>query len=121
MNQTDIKTFLKRTNNFIEKKELKNAFDSIKELADKLQNWKVTDKLNELNNNYKYMLHYLIEGNVDPEQDKIYEKLIKDTYKLACDTAEVALSEESTAFFFRKSKSFFDACSHVVKRLQRAD
>ena len=106
MNQTDIKTFLKRTNNFIEKKELKNAFDSIKELADKLQNWKVTDKLNELNNNYKYMLHYLIEGNVDPEQDKIYEKLIKDTYKLACDTAEVALSEESSAFFFEKARVF---------------
>ncbi len=106
MSRTKIKTFLKKTNDFIEKNELKSALDSIKALANNLQNWSITDKLNELNNNYKYMLHYLIEGTTDPEQDKIYNKLIRDTYKLASDVAEVALSEESSDLFFEKKRVF---------------
>ena len=106
MSRTKIKTFLKKTNDFIEKNELKSALDSIKALANNLQNWSITDKLNELNNNYKYMLHYLIEGTTDPEQDKIYNKLIRDTYKLASDVAEVALTEESSDLFFEKKRVF---------------
>lgn len=114
MSRTKIKTFLKKTNDFIEKNELKSALDSIKALANNLQNWSITDKLNELNNNYKYMLYYLIEGTTDPEQDKIYNKLIRDTYKLASDVAEVALTEESSDLFLRK-KSFLKAFSSIFK------
>ncbi len=104
MNRPEIKTFLKKTNGFIEKKELKSALDSITILADKLQNWSITDKLTELKNNYKYMLHYLIEGTNDPEQHKIYNKLIRDTYKLTSDAAEIALTEESSELFFEKTR-----------------
>ena len=104
MNRTKIKDFVKRTNSLIEKKELKNAFDSIGSLAEELQNWKITDRLNELKNNYKYMLHYLIEGSDDPEQDKIYAKLIRDTFKLTIDTAEVALINDSSELFFEKMR-----------------
>ena len=82
--------------------EIRSAFDSISFLADKLQNWKITDKLNELKNNYKYMLYYLIEGSNDPEQDKIYNRLIRDTYKLTDDTAEIALIHDSAEMFFEK-------------------
>lgn len=94
--------FISTTNNLIEKRELKGAFDSIEAIAEKLQNWRITDKLNELKNNYKYMLHYLIEGSDDPEQDKIYNKLIRDTYKLASDAAENALVNDSSDIFFEK-------------------
>lgn len=104
MNSTKIKDFIKKTNQLIEKKELKNAFDSIGGIVEELQNWKLTDKLNELKNNYKYMLHYLIEGSNDPEQEKIYNKLIRDTFKLTIDTAEVALMSESSELFYEKMR-----------------
>ncbi len=104
MNSSKIKDFITKTNQLIEKKELKNAFDSIGGITKELQNWKLTDKLNELKNNYKYMLHYLIEGSNDPEQEKIYNKLIRDTYKLTIDTAEVALMSESSELFFEKMR-----------------
>ena len=105
MNRIKIKDFIQKTNSLIENKELKSAFDSIDSLAEELQNWKITDKLNELRNNYKYMLHYLIEGSDDPEQDKIYNKLIRDTFKLTLDTAEVALTNDSSEIFFEKMRS----------------
>ncbi len=104
MNSIKIKNFVKETNQLIEKKELKRAFDSIDNIAEKLHNWKITDKLNELRNNYKYMLHYLIEGSKDPEQEKIYNKLIRDTFKLTIDTAEAALIDESSELFFEKTR-----------------
>lgn len=104
MNSIKIKDFVKKTNQLIEKKELKSAFDSIGGIVDELQNWKLTDKLNELKNNYKYMLHYLIEGSNDPEQEKIYNKLIRDTFKLTIDTAEVALMSESSELFYEKMR-----------------
>lgn len=102
MNSTQIKDFVKRANQLIEKKELKGAFDAISVIAEELQNWKITDKLNELKNNYKYMLHYLIEGSDDPEQEKIYNQLIRDTYKLTIDAAEAALITDSSELFFEK-------------------
>ena len=102
MNSIQIRDFIKKTNQLIEKKELKNAFDSISSLTEELNNWKITDKLNELKNNYKYMLHYLIEGSDDPEQEKIYNKLIRDTYKLTIDAAEASLINESSELFFEK-------------------
>ena len=102
MNSTHIKDFIKRTNQLIEKKELKNAFDSIGSITEELHNWKITDKLNELKNNYKYMLHYLIEGSDDPEQEKIYNKLIRDTYKLTIDAAEAAMLNDSSELFYEK-------------------
>ncbi len=104
MNSTQIKDFIKKTNQLIDKKELKSAFDSISNITEELHNWKITDKLNELKNNYKYMLHYLIEGSDDPEQEKIYNKLIRDTYKLTIDTAEAALINESSELFYEKMR-----------------
>lgn len=104
MNSIQIRDFIKKTNQLIEKKELKNAFDSISSLTEELNNWKITDKLNELKNNYKYMLHYLIEGSDDPEQEKIYNKLIRDTYKLTIDAAEASLINESSELFFEKMR-----------------
>ena len=100
MNRNEINNFLIKTYKFIEKKELKSAFDSIEDIANKLQNWTITDKLNELRNNYKYMLHYLIEGSNDPEQNKIYNKLLRDTYKITADSAELAMKEKSPQLFF---------------------
>lgn len=104
MNSTQIRDFIKQTNQHIDKKELKNAFDSIRDITKELNNWKITDKLNELENNYKYMLHYLIKGSDDPEQDKIYNNLLRETYKLTIDTAEAALINESSHLFFEKMR-----------------
>ena len=102
MNITEIKNLKIKALRFIEKNELKNAFDLITILSNKLQNWKITDKLNELKNNYKYMLYYLIEGSNDPEQDKIYNTLIRNIYTLIDDATEIALTNDSSELYFEK-------------------
>ena len=88
----------------IEKKDIKDAIDRIKELSADLQNWSVSDKVNELETNYKYMIHYLIEGNDDPEQENVYNHLIRDLYGLADDLTEQVLLKSSSIFFFEKAR-----------------
>ncbi len=68
------------------------------------QQWAITEKISELETNYQYMLHYLIEGKKDPEQQHIYEKLIRDLYMVADDAAEHLLLQESSALFFERSR-----------------
>lgn len=88
----------------IENNELKNAFDGIRTIVESPQNWALKEKLDELETNYKYMIHYLIEGGKDPEQQKIYSKFIRDTYQLADDALEYKSLQNSALFFFEKNR-----------------
>jgi len=88
----------------IGQKQLKQAIDGVKELSAMQQNWAVSEKIAELETNYRYMLHYLIEGKKDPEQKHIYDKLIRDLYMIADDAAEQLLLQESSSLFFDKSR-----------------
>ncbi|MDR2816145.1 MAG: hypothetical protein LBB62_05530, partial [Proteiniphilum sp.] len=88
----------------IEQKRLKEALEGVKELSAMQQNWAVAEKIAELTANYQFMLHYLIEGKKDPEQKRVYNKLIRDIYTLAEDAAERLLLQESSSLFFDKMR-----------------
>ncbi|HMM19002.1 MAG TPA: hypothetical protein PKC47_16045, partial [Petrimonas sp.] len=87
---------------FIESYQLKDAFDSLKSWAASLQNWIAAEKISELETNYKYMIHYLVEGNKDPEQQKIYQRLVRDIYLLADDLLEQWQTRNSSSVFFER-------------------
>ena len=57
-----------------------------------------------MDTHYRYMLHYIVEGEKDPERENIYNKLIIDIYTLADDAAEQLLVQESPSFFFERSR-----------------
>lgn len=102
MNSSEIRKKLAIIYSYIEQKQLKDALEGVKELSSIQQNWAVTEKINELTTNYRFMLHYLIEGKKDPEQQRIYNKLIRDIYIVAEDAAEQLFLQESTSLFFDK-------------------
>ncbi|MCE5179328.1 MAG: hypothetical protein LLF81_09320 [Porphyromonadaceae bacterium] len=104
MQSTDTITKLKVIHSHIEQRDLKQTIEGVKALASMSQQWAITEKISELETNYQYMLHYLIEGKKDPEQQHIYEKLIRDLYMVADDAAEHLLLQESSALFFERSR-----------------
>ena len=85
----------------LDSKELKNAFDSLQALIAGSREYSFQDKLNELQDTYKYMLRYRIEGAKDPMQEQIYNNLQASTYELA-DSVPILLQPpkkpEHTAF-----------------------
>jgi len=106
MQATDTQNKLKEIHSFIEHRQLKQAIDGVREFASRAQQWDITEKISELETNYQYMLHYLMEGEKDPEQQHIYEKLLRDLYMIADDAAEHLLLQESTSLFFDKLRLF---------------
>ncbi len=105
MDQRQTKKKWQQILGFIEKKQLKEAFDGIKELLAVHHNWTISERLSQLETNYQYMIHYLLQGKDDPEQERVYRQLICDTYTLADDTAEMVLMENTSSLFFDKLRA----------------
>jgi tetratricopeptide (TPR) repeat protein len=102
MDSSDIQQKLAAIYAAVEQKRLKDALDGVKELSALQQNWTVAEKIAELSTNYRFMLHYLIEGEKDPEQQHVYDKLTRDIYTLAEDVAENLLRQEDSLLFFEE-------------------
>lgn len=89
----------------LDSKELKNAFDSIQALISGSHEISFQDKLNELQETYKYMLRYRIEGAKDPMQEQIYNKIQASSYELADQIKHKALAIESPLSFYSRRRS----------------
>ena len=81
-------------------KELKNAFDYIQGLIAGTRKYSFQDRLNELQDTYKYMLRYRVEGVKDPMQEQIYKNLIASSYELADTLRHQALAVDSPLTFY---------------------
>ena len=71
----EIQKTLVTVNSDIEKKQCKDAFEKIRIFLKDQKNWALSEELTELENNYRYMIHYFIKGNKDPQQRNIYNQL----------------------------------------------
>lgn len=67
----------------IDAKELKNAFDFMQGLIAGIREYSFQDRLDELQDTYKYMLRYRMEGAKDPMQERIYNNLVASSYEFA--------------------------------------
>lgn len=102
MNSREILALKQRVLICLSKKELKDAFEALIKLTVNTQDWRVSEALNELENNYKYMLHYIFEGVKDPERNKVYNNLIRSMYELADDAADELLLLQSSNYFYER-------------------
>ena len=83
-------------------KQLKEAIELLMKLVVNTQDWKDSEKLSELETNYKYMLHYQFEDTVDLERDKILDTIIRQLYELTDDATDELLSLQSSNIFYEK-------------------
>lgn len=89
----------------LDNKELKNAFDFLESLIAGSKEYSFQDKLNELQDTYKYMLRYRIEGIKDPMQGAIYHNLLASAYELADQIKHQALALESPLYFYSRRRT----------------
>ena len=89
----------------LDNKELKNAFDFIQSLIAGSKEYSFQDKLNELQDTYKYMLRYRIEGMNDPMQEQIYKNLQASVYELADIVRHKALAQESPLIYYSRRRN----------------
>ena len=85
---------------------LKQAFDKTQVLTDEVQNGAFYDRFNNLQENYRYMLQYYVDGVDDPQRISVYNKLIARLFSLIEEIRENLLLQNSTNFEYSKKRYF---------------
>lgn len=86
----------------LSKRQLKDAFELLTKLIVNTQDWHASEKLSELETNYKYMLHYQFEDTVDPQKDAIYNTILRTLYELTDDASDELLTIDSSNVFYER-------------------
>lgn len=104
MNIQEINKEYDRIIGWLDRKELKLAFDGILGLMAGCNEYSWQDKLNGLQDTYKYMLHYRMEGIQDPMQEQIYKTVLSSAYELADMLHGKLLAKESPLCFYSRRR-----------------
>ncbi len=107
----DINKTYSRIIEWLDRKELKNAFDGLQGLIAGSGHYDFQDKLNELQETYKYMLGYRMDGIQDPMQEQIYRQIQASTYELADMVKQKALAVDSPLYFYSRRRSLKQSCA----------
>lgn len=107
----DINKTYSRIIEWLDRKELKNAFDGLQGLIAGSGHYDFQDKLNELQETYKYMLRYRMDGIQDPMQEQIYRQIQASTYELADMVKQKALAVDSPLYFYSRRRSLKQSCA----------
>jgi len=105
MTKQEIQSYFQEIQSSLNRKQLKQAFDTLAVLISKLQNYQLKEHLFELEDHYKMMLAYLIKGIHDPQQEKIYHDLIRSIYQLTDQTSSLIKMQNAWSFFYEKKKN----------------
>jgi len=106
MTEKDIKEKYIQICNMLSARKLKPAFDLVEQLISETGLGEFRDEYTSLEQNYKFMLKYTVEGINDPERQKIYKHLLISTFELADNTYENLRMKYSLSVEYQKKRGF---------------
>ena len=106
MNPSQIHTTFKSALHLLSAGKVLQSFEKTSHLVDELQIGEFSDKLNELKQNYNYLLHYFSNDINDPERKIVYNKLISRTFVLLSLVREELLLRNSSNFEYAQKRYF---------------
>lgn len=74
----------------LREKRLAEAFSLLRQIIAETSSWQLSDKIDELEQSYKYMIRYVAEGIDDPKRSEIYNGIVEKAFEL-CDIATTEL------------------------------
>jgi tetratricopeptide (TPR) repeat protein len=95
----------------LDNKEVKNAFDSLQSLIAGSREYAFQDKVGEMQETYKYMLRYQMDGVRDPMQEEIYRNILVSAYELADQLRHSLLTPSSPLSFYSRRRSMSSSSS----------
>ena len=106
MNAGQIHSTYKSISHFLVSGQVKNAFDKIKILVNELQNGEYIDRLEDLEQNYRFLLHYYITGVEDPQRKFVYNKLIAKIFVLNSELREELIVRNSSNYEYTQKRYY---------------
>lgn len=94
---TDINSTI---DSYISKRRLRDAFRELRKHASRLGDWRVTDRIDHLEQNYSMMLKYAVQGADDPSRADVYGSIVAGIYGvLDYVNRELARPRSSSLYF----------------------
>jgi len=106
MNAGQIHATYKSISHFLVTGQVKSAFDKTKILVNELQNGEYSDRLEDLQQNYRYLLHYYITGVDDPQRKSVYNKLIAKIFVLNSELREELILRNSSNYEYTQKRYY---------------
>jgi tetratricopeptide (TPR) repeat protein len=106
MTETEIKNKYRLICNLLSARKIKPAFDLLEQLIAETGLGELQEHYTRLEQNYKFMLKYTVEGINDPERQRIYEHLIISAFELADSTSENLRMKYSQSVEYQKKRGF---------------
>jgi tetratricopeptide (TPR) repeat protein len=106
MTETELKNKYRQICKLLSVRTLKPAFDLLEGLISESGQGNFRDEYISLEQNYKYMLKYTVEGINDPERQRIYEHLLIASFELADKNFEYLRMKYSQSIEYQKKRSF---------------
>ncbi len=106
MNEIEIKNSHRTICRLLSERKLKPAFDLLGTMITANGLGEFSDQQLDLEQNYRYMLKYTVEGITDPERQKIYEHILLSTFELADHCSDSLMMKYSTSLEFQKKRGF---------------
>ncbi|MDP4238585.1 MAG: CDC27 family protein [Bacteroidota bacterium] len=106
MNAAQIHATYKSISHFLVLGQIKNAFDKAKVLVNELQIGEYSDRLEDLQQNYRFLLHYYITGADDPQRKSVYNKLIAKIFVLNSELREELILRNSSNYEYTQKRYY---------------
>jgi len=121
MDTANLQKNYERALNDIENRALKPAFDKIRQMIGDNENWELLEKTDSVEQNYRYLLSYLVEGVEDKERGRVYNSIIVSMFQLADDVFRHARVRNQSNIYCEKLRalqlSSLPEISEVIQRL----
>ena len=105
MDTANLHKTYERALNDIESHALKPAFDKIRLILQTCENWDLLGKADEIEQNYRYMLSYLIDGVEDKERERVYNSIMVSSFQLADDVIRHVQARNAPNLYYEKSRA----------------
>lgn len=102
----------------LDKRSLRDALDSLKNILDMHPDSQLLGKLEEVRTTYEYMLKYMLEGVEDPDRMKVYDKLLDTAYYLNDRLRINRLAPLSTRYYYDRLRFYQLVPARSISDLQ---
>lgn len=90
----------KNIQSLLSEKRLAEAFAELRQTAQTLQNWQLNNRLDELEESYKYMICYVADGCNDPQREEIHNGITAKLMELADITEQELTVQNSPKLYY---------------------
>ena len=103
----------------LDRAAMKDAFDTLTQLIAATGLREFSSQAEELQNTYRYMLHYYVEGSDDPQRHRIRSDIRRKAYELADAVCHEALCDISPAIYYSVRRTADHQGLHIAPLLRQ--